>query len=244
LDLDHLNEALWRSGMRLAYGAGSAVDALNLYRRCAARLAEELGVEPETETRELAEAIGRGEVIPIPSRPDLLPKERLHLLQVVFMGEGALGVRHIAAVLGLTDVEVADGLAELQRGDWLDDHLNVRGHHLATLRRSIAPSFKRLLHERIAEELSTSSHVDEGVVARHLLAAFDPHAAAPRLVVAATTAIDNAAFDEATGFLFQAGWAAYELPALRLEAHVLLEGVASQRGDGALQEAALASAEA
>src|SRR5690606_20383984 len=126
----------------------------------------------------------------------------LQLLQVAAMGDGALGVRDMATVLGLADLAAAEHLASLQRAGWLDPHMAVPVGRVETVMASLTPSFKRLLHERIAEVLSAASHADDAVVARHLLAAADPRAAAPRFVAAAMAAIDRAALDEATSYLF------------------------------------------
>jgi len=243
VEIDQFNEGLYRSGMRLAYAVGDTAEALRLHQRCATLLGRELGTAPEDETRRLAQAIERGEPIDRPLRPDLLPQERLRLLQATQMGEGALGVSGTAQVLGLADLEVADGLAALQQGNWLDANLSVPARHSQAVEASITPAYKRLLHERIAAVLSAATDADDAVVARHLLAASEPRAAAPRFVAAAMTSIDKAELDEATSYLFQAGWAAYDLPEQRLAAYALLEGIASQRGDEALQEAALAAAE-
>src|SRR5690606_29304626 len=240
---DPYDERLWRAGMRLAHVQGGSDAALALYRDCVARLDEDLGTAPQGETRELADAIARGDSVHAPGRPEALPAARLRLLQAAVVGEGMLGIHDLAAVLESSVFETADDLAVLQRGGWLDEHLQVLGGRHEAIRQSLTPSFKRLLHERIAGTLITASHVADAAIARHLLAAADPHAAAPRLLAAARTAIDKGALADATTYLYRAAWAAYELPEVRLEATVLLEGVAAQRGDGALQAAALTVAE-
>lgn len=55
-------ESSWRRQMRAHSAAGDRAEALRAYERCARLLAAELGVEPTSETRDLAERIRSGEV--------------------------------------------------------------------------------------------------------------------------------------------------------------------------------------
>src|SRR5690606_9748913 len=89
---DPYDERLWRAGMRLAHVDGGSEAALALYRDCVARLDEDLGTAPQGETRELADAIARGDAVHAPGRPEALPAAQLRLLQAAVVGEGMLGI--------------------------------------------------------------------------------------------------------------------------------------------------------
>ncbi len=247
LEVDQLNEALYRMGMRLAYAAGDSTGALWLYRQCVSRLERELGESPSDATRELAGSIGEQASartgLRTSSSLDLLPAELLRLLQTVALSGGPLGVHGTAAVMGLSDFEVAERMSALEEGGWLDSQLHVSAQRLGAVMGSITPAVKQLLHKRIAEVLAAGPHTDDALVAHHLLGASRARDAAPHLIGAARAAIARAALEEATTHLFMAAWAAFDLPEGRLEAYSLLEGVASQRGDQELQNAALAAAE-
>lgn len=243
LALNPLDESLYRTAMRVAYALGDARQAKEFYAACVKTLRDELGLEPEAETRELAGLIERSEPLATPIDLSALSGGTLRLLQAVAIAEGALGVKGIAAVVERPEFEVAADIAGLERGAVVDEHLVVSQRHLEAAKASVPPALRRLLHERVADQLEVTAGADDAVVARHLLAAGKPREAAPRLVLAARRAIEGARLGPAAELLYQALWAGFELPDLRLEAMLLLEGTASQRGDDALQDEVLAAAE-
>ncbi len=74
LQLDPVSEALYRRTMRLHYLASDRTAALRLFERCRGVLKNELGVEPLSETVELAHLIARGSALPawaVPDRPQI-----------------------------------------------------------------------------------------------------------------------------------------------------------------------------
>ncbi len=243
LRVDPLDEALYRSAMRLAYVQGDAVSARAQFLACVATLERELGAEPAEETRALSRIIERGEPLSLAIDIGALPAGRLRVLQALAVSDGALGVKGVAEMLDRNDLEVAADLEGLERAGLIGAELTVSPPRLAAVTASISHASRRLLHERAATALGAQAGVADAVVARHLLAAHDPKGAAPRFLAAARTAIEKADLEAAIGYLFRACWAADSLPELRLEACLLLEGLASQRADEALQDAALAEAE-
>lgn len=243
LTLDALDESSYRTCMRLAYALVDAATAKAWHLRCLAALREELGSEPSPETQALALAIERGEPLHVPVDLAALPTERLMVLQALAAAEGALGVKGLAAVLGRQDFDVAADLALLEHHGLVDAHLSLSPRHADAIEASISASAKQALHQRVAAVLTADPDADDAVVAAQLLGAGDVDGGAARFVAAAKVAIDGAALDLAAARLFRACWAAHGSPSLRLEATMLLEGVAAQRGDEALQEACLLEAE-
>lgn len=243
LTFDPLDETLYRSAMRIAYGLGDAGAAGALYDECVRVLAQELGQEPNAETRELAERIERGEPASIKVDVHSLTGEPLRLVRALTVADGALGVTELAAVLERREFDLAEDLATLERGGVVSRHLTVTASHAELVRSSLPDAMRRLLHERVAARLLADPDPDEAAIARHLLAAGDAAEAAPRLLAAAQAAIDAGEIEPAIGLLMKTAWAAYDAPRLRLEAYLLLEGAASQHGDKDLQDAALAEAE-
>lgn len=243
LESDPINEDLHRAAMRLNYVLGDTAAAKEQFRTCVMTLRRELSVEPGEETLALARHIERGEPLALALELDALPAERRLLLQVLAVCDGAVGVRGIAEMLDRSELEVADDLEGLERMGLLGADLTVSPSHLKAVSSSLSNTSKRLLHERVATILSTQAGVEDAVVAHHLLAAGDPRGAAPHLLAAGRAAIDRAEFGTAADLLFRACWTSGDLPQIRIEACMLLEGLASQLGDEALQDRALSEAE-
>lgn len=245
LQADPLNEAHYRTGMRLAYVQGDVDGAKELLRRCAAMTRREFDSEPSAETLELAAAIERGQPLPVSADLTNLPLPHLRLLQALAIGSGALGVEETATVVERPSFDVASDLGALEARGLVNAHLAVAPTYLAQVLASIPVALWRLLHERMAQVLVTGGKVGEEVVARHLLAAGNPAAAAPRFMQAAKAALARSELPKAETLLFRLLWAddGSEVGSLRLEACLLLEGVASQVGNEELQDAALSEAE-
>lgn len=245
LKAEPLDEALYRTGMRLAYVQGDVEGAKELLRRCAAMTRSEFDSEPSEETLKLAAAIDRGQPLPVSSDLSTLPLPHLRLLQAVALGRGALQVEEIAAVLERPSFDVAADLGTLESQELVNAHLAVAPRFLAQVVTSTPVALRRLLHERIAEVLIQGGRADEGEIAQHLLAAGNPAAAVPRLMKATEEALNRSETKEAKALLFRVLWAddGTEIGSSRFEACRLLEGVASQIGDEGLQEAALQEAE-
>jgi adenylate cyclase len=82
LDLEPWDETARRQVMRLLARSGRRAEALAQYEACRTVLADELGVEPETETTQLAQRIRDGELeilTPTPARPPTLRPPRFLL---------------------------------------------------------------------------------------------------------------------------------------------------------------------
>ena len=153
LKAEPLDEALYRTGMRLAYVQGDVEGAKELLKRCAAMTRREFGSEPAEETLALAAAIDRGQPLPVSSDLSTVPLPHLRLLQVVASGEGALRVEEIAAVLERPSFDVAADLGTLEGQGLVNAHLAVASAYLAQVLTSTPVALRRLLHERIAEVL-------------------------------------------------------------------------------------------
>lgn len=245
LRIDSLDESLYRTGMRLSYIQGDAVGARELLKRCVAMMQQEFGTEPSPETLELAGAIERGEPLPVSADLSNLPLPRLRILQALAVSVGELGVEGTAKVVERPSFDVAADLGALEASGLVNAHLAVKPSHLAQVLASMPMAVRRLLHERTAEVLLAGGEADESTVARHLLSAGNPAAAAPRFLRAAREAIDRSDLKEAKLLLFRLLWAddGAEAAGVRLEGCLLLEGLASQTGDDPLQDAALQEAE-
>jgi DNA-binding SARP family transcriptional activator len=84
--LDTLNEVPYRSKMRAHFAAGQRGQALETYEVCRAKLAAELGVEPEPDTAALAARI-RTQAIPVQSAIRRIPTQPVQPdTSVVFLG--------------------------------------------------------------------------------------------------------------------------------------------------------------
>ena len=84
--LDALNEAAYRRKMRAHFAAGERGQALETYEACRARLAAELGIEPEPDTVALAERI-RTQLLPTYSPAHrIVPQPRHPDTSVAFLG--------------------------------------------------------------------------------------------------------------------------------------------------------------
>lgn len=241
LEMDALDESLYRTGMRLSYAEGDLVRARELYTRCVRMLREEFGAEPAEEAQRLAAMIEREERLPAPIGLTGLPDQQLRLLQALAVGAGALGVNDTAEVLERDSFEVANDLAALQGRGLVDAHLGVDVQVLTQVLTSMPVAVRRLLHERAAEVLITGPKVDDAVVAQHLLAGGNPAAAAPRFLSAAKDCIERSDLHAAVNNLFRVLWAdgGTAVNSVRLDAVILLEGIASQRAEDDLQDAAL-----
>lgn len=245
LQADPLDESHYRTGMRLAYVQGDVEGAKELLKRCAAMTRREFESEPSEETLELAAAIDRGQPLPVSSDLTNLPLPHLRLLQALAIGAGALGVEETAKVVERPSFDVAADIGLLEGRGLVNAHLTVAPAFLAQVLASTPVALRRLLHERTAESLIAAKKVDEAAVARHLLSAGNPAAAAPRFLHAAKEALERSELLEAKTLLFRLLWAddGTEVGSLRLEGCLLLEGVASQIGNEELQDAALCEAE-
>ena len=141
-----VRERLWRLLVLALYRAERQADALDAFRRARVMLAEELGLEPGEELRELAQAVLRQEVPAAPRRPrhglpvpltsfvgreeelaaldKLLDRARL----VTLTGPGGAGKTRLA-------VELATGAAErFADGVWLADLAGVADAELVPSR--------------------------------------------------------------------------------------------------------------
>src|SRR5690606_38331222 len=126
---------------------------------------------------------------------------------------------------------------------WLDQHLVPDAELALQVANGTPAGVKRLLHQRIAQALADSDDAEPQRVARHLLGAGRPAAAAPLLLRAAETQIGRNSPAEAVPLLLQASWAGWEDAQLRLRTCLLLEGCAAQLSDDALQDDALTESE-
>lgn len=243
LEVDPLDERLVRAAMRIAYDSGDAGAALARCEEFRRQAREELGLGPSPETLELEARIKRGEPLVSVLEFDRIGADLKGLAQAVAVAAGSLDVELLARVLERKPLDVAADLARLERGGWLDENLLLVPQAVDSVKAGTPAVVRRLLHRRVAETLNDSPAAEPGTVAVHLLAAERAGEAAPLLVRAAQQAIDKAALDEAVELLLRALWAGSDIPELRLEAALLLEGCAGQLGDEGLQDAALAEAE-
>lgn len=84
LDIDSCRENAWRLAMEAHYRAGNPAQALAIFARCRATLAEELGVDPQAETLALHTRILRH---PIPLPPPVVPaRPAMSSLRLPFVG--------------------------------------------------------------------------------------------------------------------------------------------------------------
>ncbi len=245
LKYDPLDESLYRTGMRLAYAQGDLGRASELYARCVRMTREEFGTAPSAETKQLGAAIEREEPLPLTTALTGLPTPLLRLLQALAVGGGALGVHDIAVVVERDSFEVATDIAALEARGLVNRHLSADPRILAQVLTSLPIAMRRLLHERIADVLVTDDNVDDAVVARHLLAAAKPAAAAPRFLRAAQAAVGRSDLAGAVDNLFRLLWAdpGSDSDSVRLDGVIMLEGIASQLARDELRDAALDEAE-
>lgn len=245
LQADPLDEAHYRTAMRLAYVQGDVEGAKEFLNRCTSMTRREFDAEPSEQTMELAAAIERGQPLPVSADLSNLPQPHLRLLQALAVGAGALGVEETAQVVERPSFDVATDLGALEARGLIGAHLTVAPAYLAQVLASMPMALRRLLHERTAEVLVADDTVDEAVVASHLLAAGNRSAAAPRFLRAAKEALARSDLTQAENLLFRLLWAddGTDAGSVRLEACLLLEGVASQVGNEELQDAALCEAE-
>jgi len=243
---DPFDEASHQALMRLGLAAGDVAAARAAYARCRTMLHRELGSEPSEATLALAEAIERAERDALPNAVRALDASGLRALQAVALADGALGVEGLASVLDAPAFDVAAELERLERTGLVDPHLAVARVHRSAMLGSMTATTRSLLHERIAAVLREAGA--DGVtgverIARHLLGAAKPTEAAPLWLDAARRRVDRGETTEAEAAAFWALWAEPDVGRVRLDACLLLEGLAAQRGDEALQEDALAEAE-
>jgi len=249
LDLDPFEEAAHRAAIRVAYAAGDLDAAREAFRRCDDTLRREFGTGPSEATRALMGAIERSAPTERPAALRVLTPAQMRLVQVLEVAGGVLGIEELSGVLERSSFDVATDLEGLERAGLLDAHLRVAPAHRDAVRASMTEATRRLLHGRTASRLCAreaaggGSEVDDGVIGRHLLAAGKPAEAAPRFVAAARSEVERADLDAATAWCFRALWALPDVASTRLDACLLLEGLASQRGAAGLQDDALLEAE-
>lgn len=254
LELDPFDEAAHRAAIRIAHATGDLEGAREAYRRCDETLRREFGTGASDATRALMDAIERSAPTELPAALRVLTPSQLRLVQALVVAQGALGIEQVSAVLERPSFDVASDLEHMERAGLVDAHLTVATAHALAVRASTTEAARRLLHERTAAQLldleasagvdgGSESGFDDGVVALHLLAAGKPADAAPRFVAAARKQVERGDLDAATGWAFRALWATSEAEPTRLDACLLLEGLASQRGEGPLQDDALGEAE-
>src|SRR5690606_9638568 len=149
----------------------------------------ELGVEPSEETLALVASL---QILALPpvarSRPEL-EGDLVGVVRAVVLGGGVLDVETLARVLERQALDVADDLAHLEQQGWLDQHLVPDAELALQVANGTPAGVKRLLHQRIAQALADSDDAEPQRVARHLLGAGRPAAAAPLLLRAAETQI-------------------------------------------------------
>ena len=240
---DELDEHSQRAGIRLAYRLGDPSAALARFDALHDALRRELGVEPTPETLQLVELIRERKPLATDVTTVQFEPRTERLAQVLVLAEGQLGVAELASVVELPADAVAADLAGLERDGWLNQHLMLKSALARRISRELPVGTKGLLHQRIAAVLSAGDSNAKETIARHLLRAGKPEAAAPLLLAAARDLIERSAPAEAVPLLLRASWAAFDKPELRLDANVLLEGCAAQLADEKLQEAALSQAE-
>src|SRR5690606_31269045 len=236
---DELDEHSQRAGIRLAYRLGDPSAALARFDALHDALRRELGVEPTPETLQLVELIRERKPLATDVTTVQFEPRTERLAQVLVLAEGQLGVAELASVVELPADAVAADLAGLERDGWLNQHLMLKSALARRISRELPVGTKGLLHQRIAAVLSAGDSNAKETIARHLLRAGKPEAAAPLLLAAARDLIERSAPAEAVPLLLRASWAAFDKPELRLDANVLLEGCAAQLADEKLQEAAL-----
>ncbi len=240
---DPYDEELQRSAMRLAYVSGSADAALAGYAAFSERLAAEVGAEPSGETQELARRIERREPLGLRGTLTALSDPDLRALQAVAVARGALRVDGLAAVLERPAFELVADLARLAERGLIDEHLGLNPEQRAAILTSLTAPLRRLFSERIVAVLRNDVTADQGVLARHLLAAGEREEAASRALAGAKAAVERSQAQVADELAFLTLWAAPSEPALRLEAVLLLERNAASRMNVAAQADFLEEAE-
>lgn len=235
LRLDPLDEVALRHALRLEFLLERPEAALSRYRSWVEHLAEELDAQPDPETRQLAQAIERGQ-LPSGTSMDALPGSLRQLLAAIHVGGGRLGIDELAQVLRRGAFEVAESLEALQRTGLLDEHGQVRG--IVDVR--LPPAKAQLLAGRVAEVLEQGpvrGYEDKLSLARHWTRAQKPERAARWFLEGAKAALQASALDDAKAACFRASWAGSTRE--RFEAMLLLESICSRRGDDSLQSVAL-----
>src|SRR5690606_8973790 len=101
-------------------------------------------------------------------------------LQAVAVARGALRVDGLAAVLERPAFELVADLARLAERGFIDEHLGLNPEQRAAILTSLTAPLRRLLSERIVAVLRNDVTADQGVLARHLLAAGEREEAASR----------------------------------------------------------------
>jgi len=242
-ELDPYGEETQRAVMRLAYVATGPEAALASYGEFTERLRVELGSTPSAETTQLAGRIERRE--PPSARAVLagLGEQERRTLQALALARGALRVDGLARVLERPAFELAADLAGLADRGLIDAQLRPVPDLTPELLEGIPAPLRRLLHERSVAVMQDEPEADQGVLARHLLAVGELSEGARRAFGAAQAALERAQPRAAAELLYLTSWAATEEPRLRLDALLLLEGIAAQDADLAAQEDLLASAE-
>ncbi len=235
LKLDPLDETTVRTTMRLEFLLNRATAALRRYRKWDDHLRSELSEEPREETRQLAEAIERGE-LPGGTAVQALPDPLRQLVAAIKVGGGRLGVDELATVLRREAFEVAEGLGTLNRIGMVDEH----GQLHRPPSEPLPPALAELLEGRVAELLESfevDGYEQKLALARHWLQARKPDRAARWLLEGGRAALLANKLDEALQASFRASWTG--TPVQRFEAMLVLEAICNRAGDDSLQTAAL-----
>ncbi len=121
LSIDVLNESCYCSAMRLSVYLGNRQAALKYYQTCVKALMENLGIESLPTTRELADAISRGEPLRPPSTIKNLDNKLFQVLAAIAIsGDNSLAL--LEHLLAKNALEITADLSDLEKQGYLKNN--------------------------------------------------------------------------------------------------------------------------